>query len=592
MLSLANAMDIEELKEFDRRTRKLLQEEDQEQDLSYITEYKFDGLAIELVYEAGELVVASTRGDGVTGEDVTANVQTIRNVPKKLKGSAYPKRFEVRGEVILSKEAFQALNETRLENGEDLFANPRNAAAGSVRQLDWRVTAKRPLEFYGYSLLSPEGEFGISQLENLQKLGELGFSIQKDIYEYESIDGVITQYQELERQREQVPYEIDGLVVKVNVFSQQKSLGIRTRTPRWAVAVKFPPQEEYTKIIDIIVQVGRTGTLTPVALLEPVAVGGVVVSRATLHNQMEIDRKDIRIGDTVVVRRQGDVIPAVVQVVVAKRTGEEKKFVLPDRCPVCGGAATKLSAEDVAIRCSNPHCPAKLHERLKHFVSRRALDIESLGEKLLQQLLESGRVKRLSDLFTLKQEELEALERMGEKSASNVIQAIEESKKVSLSRLLYALGIRHVGERTSRLLAEAAGSLEKLFQMSKEELENIAEIGPKVSEAILEFFSNPEERKNLEELLKHGLIIVDGKKQSSSGGVFSGETVVLTGTLSSMSRDQAKEKIEALGGSVGNSVTKSTTLLVAGADAGSKLKKAQELGIKVIDEQEFVERLV
>lgn len=592
MLSLANALDREEAFEFDKRVRKLLGT--LESELSYLCEYKFDGLAVELVYEQGRLTVASTRGDGYVGEDITDNVRTIANVPQVLSPtSAMPGVFEVRGEVVLAIASFEKLNQARLAQGESAFANPRNAAAGSLRQLDSRVTATRPLEFFAYSVSSPEKLRLESQDQVLEFLSSCGFTIQEKHFRAASIEEVLDHFEDLEEKRDSLPYEIDGLVVKVNSFELQQTLGVRSRSPRWAVAVKFAPREEFTRLLDISVQVGRTGTLTPVAELEPVNVGGVVVKRATLHNQQEIDRKDIRIGDTVIVRRQGDVIPAVVSVVTSKRTGKEKKYKIPSKCPVCGKDARPENEEDVAIRCANAHCPAKLTERLKHFVSRGAFDIDTLGEKLLDQLVSIGRLKSAADIFTLKAEEVAALERMAEKSAANLLAAIERSRSVSFSRFIYALGIRHVGQRTAKLLAQASGSLERLLSMQTEELELIEEIGPKVAQAVTDFFGDQEETEVVEELLTHGVLIdyAEIAEQEVSGGAFEGETVVLTGTLGSMSRDEAKQRIEGQGGKVTGSVSKSTTLVVAGEKAGSKLTKAEKLGIAVIDEEGLLGRL-
>ncbi len=589
MLSLANAMDLEELKEFEERTIKFLKIN---KPLEYLVESKFDGVAVEIVYENSELVLASTRGDGITGENITDNVKTIKSIPHKTNiGKGLPVDFEVRGEIIILKEKFQSLNAQRIKEGDAPFANPRNAAAGSLRQLDSSVTAKRPLDIFVYSIASKEDLGVSSQSAAIKLIEKLGFPVQRDILVTNSLEKIATRFSELEKRRENLPYEIDGMVIKVNSFSEQEELGVRARTPRWAVALKFPPVEAFTKLLDITVQVGRTGALTPVAELEPVEVGGVVVRRATLHNEEEIERKDVRIGDTVVVRRQGDVIPAVVSVVTKKRTGKEKKFSMPKVCPECGSEVYRETKEDVALRCSNLHCPAKLIERLKHFVSRLAFDIDSLGEKLLQQLVDIDRVKNPADIFTLTVEELAKLERMAEKSATNVIEAIDKSRKVTLARFIYALGIRHVGERTAKTLAEAAGSYYALKAFSQEELEELSDIGSKVAETIVTFLENPEEQRIVELLFEKGVEPYHERATVSDEGVFAGEVVVLTGTLSTMSREAAKVKIESLGGKTTGSVSKSTTLVVAGEKAGSKLKKADELGIAVISEDEFLERL-
>lgn len=588
MLSLANAMDLEELREFDERTKKAL---GTAEEIEYLAEYKFDGLAVELVYEDGVLVLGSTRGDGYTGENVTNNLRTIASIPHRLKNlPSGLKKLEVRGEVIIRVADFETLNIKRVANNEPPFANPRNAAAGSLRQLDSAITATRPLGFYAYGLLAErplvDTEFGLMEM-----LKNLGLPVQDDLLTSFGIERVRQYFSTLEAKRDSLPFEIDGIVIKVNSLASQEKLGMRSRTPRFAVALKFPPREAFTKLLDITVQVGRTGILTPVAELEPVNLSGVIVKRATLHNQDEIDRKDIRIGDTVVVRRQGDVIPAVVSVITEKRTGQERKFSLPAKCPVCGSPAVKESEQDVALRCSNAHCPAKLIERLKHFVSRLAFDIDSLGEKLLEQLIDKGLIQGPADIFKLRKEQLVELERMGEKSADNLILAINASKKIELNRFIYALGIRHVGERTAKLLATAAGSVERLQTMTREELEQIDEIGPKVSEAIVEFFSDSSEQETVSELLSHGVRPHSPERVQAIGDKFAGETVVLTGTLSSMSREEAKALVESEGGKVTDSVSKLTTLLVAGEKAGSKLKKATSLGVAVIDEDEFRKRL-
>ncbi len=594
MFSLANALDTEEFLEFVARVEKGLDLAAGE--IEYLAEYKFDGLAVELVYQDGELELASTRGDGISGEQITANARAIKNIPPILKKSKnLPEQFEIRGEVLMTKAAFEKLNQERIEEDEATFANPRNAAAGSLRQLDSKITAKRKLQFYAYNIISQDVLPINSHQEELELLRDLGFSVEEDYCVSTDSKAIIKFYEKLLATRDDIPFEIDGVVVKVNSLAYQEILGSRSRTPRYAVAIKFPAREEFTKLLDITVQVGRTGVLTPVAELEPVNVGGVVVKRATLHNQDEIDRKDIRIGDTVVVRRQGDVIPAVVSVLTAKRTGKEKKFKLPEHCPVCNSKAQKEAEEDAALRCSNPHCPAKLINRLKHFVSRAAFDIESLGTKMLERLVEMERITNVSDIFTLNFEELAVLERMGEKSANNLIAAIEKSKKISFSRFIYALGIRHVGERTAKVLAKKAKTLKGLMDFSKEELEQIEDVGEKVSATILEFFSNPDEIKIINSLLANGVEIIYTETETEDrrriSGKFKGEFVVLTGTLNTYSREEAKELIEKEGGEVLAAVNKKTTLVVAGENAGSKLKKAEQLGIGVIDEEEFLKRL-
>ena len=591
MLSLENALDEDDAREFDARVCRLLGSDASQ--VAYLCEYKFDGLAVELVYLDGRLQSASTRGDGYVGEDVTANIHTMASVPKQLKGSAdLPQRLEVRGEVLLAIANFEQLNQQQIAQGKPAFANPRNAAAGSLRQLDSKVTATRPIEFYAYAAASPEGLKLGTQLELLEMLKDAGFKVQEDYFLADGIDGVISYYRDLGQKRDSLRYEIDGAVIKVNSIALHAKLGMRSRSPRWAVALKFPPREEFTKLLDITVQVGRTGSLTPVAELQPVNIGGVTVKRATLHNQQEIDRKDIRIGDTVVVRRQGDVIPAVVAVVPGKRTGEERKFKLPDNCPACGSPAQPENESDAAIRCVNPYCPAKLGERLRHFVSRGGFDIDTLGDKLIDQLVQSERVKSAADIFTLTQEELEQMERMGKKSAANLIAAIKSSRRIPFSRFIFALGIRHVGERTAKILAQSSSSLDRLQQMKAEELEQINEIGPKVARAITDFFASNDELQMLSELSERGVEIEYPSADSkAAGSAFAGQIVVLTGTLSSMPRQEAQELIEAQEGTVSSSISGSTTLVVAGEKAGSKLAKAEALGIKVIGEEEFLELL-
>lgn len=591
MLSLANAFDANEVREFDTRVRKLL--EDKSDSVSYLVEYKFDGLAIELVYNKGRLEVASTRGDGFVGENVTDNVKTISTVPQLIKQrgiiAKLPERFEIRGEVVIKKMSFKELNVERAANGEPLFANPRNAAAGSIRQLDWRVTASRPLDFFAYSISSSQ-EFLSSQSEMLEVLTDLGFVVGGERMLARDIEQVLSFFSKLEQKREELPFEIDGIVCKVDSIAHQRTCGTRSRSPRWAIAVKFRPSEAVTRLIDIAVQVGRTGVLTPVAELEPVNIGGVVVRRATLHNREEIERKDIRIGDTVVVRRQGDVIPAIVSVDTSKRAGREQLFVFPTECPVCGGEVRRESAEDVQLRCSNPHCKAKLIERLKHFVGRRAFDIEVLGEKHLEQFIEAGLLSRSADIFFLGKEDLMSIPRMGEKSASNLINAIEKSKNITFSRFIYALGIRHVGERTAQLVAEAAGSLNALMEMSQLEFEQIEDVGPVVANSLVQFFNSSQERSNIKAMIDAG-VSISYYNASVSKGVFSGEVVVLTGALESMSRDEAKETIERAGGRVSASVSKAVTLVVAGDNPGSKCDRAQALGIAIIGEKELLSRL-
>ncbi len=593
MLSLENAMNEQELRDFDQRVRKLLGY-GAESELEYVVEHKLDGLAVELVYQGGRFLSAATRGDGAVGENVTPNVATIPTVPKLFSDQLLPDILEIRGEILIPVEAFDQLNLKRADAGEAVFANPRNAAAGSLRQLDPEVSRQRPLHFFAYGIASSEPDalraIGVrTHLDELSLLARLGFTTQQDVFASADIEKIVGHYHRLEGERDSLPFEVDGAVVKVNDLALYGQLGMRSRTPRWAVAVKFAPREEFTKLLSITVQVGRTGVLTPVAELEPVRLGGVVVRRATLHNQDEIDRKDIRVGDTVIVRRQGDVIPAVVGVLLERRDGTERPFTLPSRCPVCDSVAVKENDEDAAVRCSNPRCPAKLVNRLKHFVSRLAFDIESLGEKLIERLVDSGRLRRAADIFTLTEGELAALEGYGERSAENLIGAINSRRRIALHRLIYALGIRHVGERTAKTLASGAGTLERLASMSAEELERLDDVGPKVAETIVRFFADAEEREGIDALIANGVQVEAAEQPAATGGgALAGETIVVTGTLPQLSRDEAHELAEAAGARVSGSVSAKTTLLLAGEKAGSKRKKAEELGIRIIDEAEFL----
>lgn len=585
MLSLANALDEGEFLDFHRRLVESLEITHPE----LFVEYKFDGLAVELVYYRGRLAVASTRGDGEVGENITANALRIDSIPKTLR-SREINTLEIRGEVIFEIEKFEALNEEQIKAGKQPFANPRNAASGSVRQLDSNVTASRALTFYAYQVLSANELPFKSQSEMHEFLKREGFQIQGDSFVTKGEKEILERYNQLIEGRNALRFEIDGLVIKLNKLAEQQEVGFRTRTPKWAIALKFPPREENTKIKEISIQVGRTGVLTPVAELEPVRIGGVVVKRATLHNQEEIDRKDIRIGDTVVVRRQGDVIPAVVSVITAARVGTEKAFKIPEICPSCNTKAER-DPDGVFIRCNNPACPAQQLERLIHFVSSSAFDIRSLGESNLELFINLGWIKDASDIFLLKKEQIAELRGKGERSAENLIDAIEVSRKISLSRFIYSLGIRQVGERTAKDLARHFRSLESLMNADEKELQRVSDIGPKVAASIKDFFSREESRSLISKLLKRGVEIEVEPATSEKYQTFSGMTVVLTGTLSNYSRDEAAEIIEKRGGKVAGSVSKKTSLVVAGEDAGSKLKKAGELGIPVIDEEEFVKRV-
>ena len=589
MLSLNNAMNIEEIQDFDVQVRKFLEKSDASGKLEYTLEYKFDGVAMSLRYQDGVLVQGATRGDGEKGEDVTQNIRTIRSIPLRLRGKVIPKVLEVRGEVLFLKKDFERLNEARAEAGEELFANPRNAASGTLRQLDPKITQSRPLSFFAYGLGEvigldlPETHAGVISLA-----AQFGFQISPNFQVVESIAPVLAAYQHAEKSRVGLPFEVDGLVVKVNSLRLQDVLGFRQRTPRWAVAAKFAAVEENTKLLDIVIQVGRTGALTPVALLQPVQVGGVVVSRATLHNEDEIRRKDLRIGDTVVVRRQGDVIPAVVASVASARTGAEKLFVFPTDCPVCGTPSVKPEGEAVA-RCPNVSCPAQVGQQLIHFASRSAADIEGLGEKMVQLLLSHKLLSDLPSIYQLKYEDLVALPRMGELSSRNLLAAIEKSKTISLERFIFALGIRHVGTRTASILAKQAGSIDRFRELTYEDLISVHEIGEEIAKSVASFLSDPQEQEILDRLLAQGFSIQAPAALESDS--LAGKTFVLTGTLASLSRSEAKDKIEARAGIVSSSVSKKTDYVVAGEEAGSKLDKAKELGVPVLNEEQFLKLL-
>lgn len=585
MLSLDNAFSDDEVAEFDRRIRERLGIEQVE----YVAEPKLDGLAVSMLYEDGRLVRAATRGDGITGEDVTHNVRTIASVPLRLMGKDYPARLEVRGEVYMPKEGFEALNQRAREKGEKEFVNPRNAAAGSLRQLDPRISAERPLAVYCYGVGLVEGrELAPTHTGVLEQLQHWGLRVSPEIKPVTGMDQLLAYYDGLARRRADLPYEIDGVVYKVNRLDQRERLGFVSRAPRWAIAHKFPAQEEITRLLDIEVQVGRTGAITPVARLEPVFVGGVTVSNATLHNQDEINRKDVRVGDTVIVRRAGDVIPEVVSVVLSKRPKNAKRFTMPMQCPVCGSDVIHAEGEAVA-RCSGGlFCAAQRKEAIKHFASRKAMDIDGLGDKLVEQLCEQGLVRDVADLYSLTREQLAGLERMGEKSAQNLSEALEKSKETTLARFLFALGIREVGEATARNLAGYFTTLEAIRSASEEELQQVPDVGPVVAAHIRAFFQQPHNLEVIDKLLRAGVQWPVIERRGTAALPLQGKTVVLTGTLSEMTRDEAKQRLRALGAKVTGSVSKKTDLVIAGAEAGSKLNKAEQLGVEVADENGFI----
>jgi len=586
MLSLANAFDETEARDFDKRVKKFL---GSSEDITYVAEPKLDGLAVELVYERGQFVVGSTRGDGVNGENITQNLRTIKTIPLQLirKEIPAPERLEVRGEVIIQLKKFKELNRKREEMGEPPFANPRNAAAGSVRQLDSKITAARPLEIYCYGLGEVTGRTFKTHSEILQTFPKWGLRTNPHIQRCQDIDEVLEYYHKMNEKRETLPYEIDGIVIKVDHLDLQTRLGEIARSPRWALAFKFQPKQETTKILDIIVQVGRTGALTPVAVMEPVKVGGVEVSRATLHNQDEIDKKDVRVGDTVVIQRAGDVIPEVVQVITSKRKGTEKKFRMPSKCPVCGAEVIK---EEAIHRCIGLDCPAQLKGRIKHFASKRAMDIEGLGVKLTDQLVEKGLIKDVADIYTIKKDELIALERMADKSAQNIIDAIEKSKTKPLSKFLYALGIRHVGETTAEDLACQFPRLDDFFHLSEEDLMEVEGIGPEVAASVHQFFRDKKNKESIELLKKAGVKVIEPKVKEK--GKLAGKTFLFTGALKTFGRDEARNVVESLGGMTTSSVSKKVDFVVVGEDPGSKFDKAKELGIKTLTEEEFKKMII
>jgi len=584
MLSLNNAFEDAELIAFDRRCREGLEVKQ----VNYAGELKFDGLAISLRYENGSLVRAATRGDGASGEDVTANIKTVRAIPLRLLGKNIPAVLEIRGEVFMYLEDFQKMNQLAAAQGEKEFANPRNAAAGSLRQLDSKITAKRPLSFFAYGLgaLEPQSWLPATHTELLNRYADLGLPVCSERKVLKSVEEMLAFYHEIEAKRDSLPYDIDGIVYKVNSIAEQNALGFVSRAPRFALAHKFPAQEALTTVLGIDVQVGRTGAITPVARLAPVEVGGVTVTNATLHNEDEVKRKDVRIGDTVTVRRAGDVIPEVVSVIKERRPKGAAEFVMPTRCPVCDSHIERLADEAVA-RCSGGlFCGAQRKQALIHFAHRRALDIEGLGEKIVDQLVDQNLVRTPADLYRLGFSALANLERMGDKSADNLIQAINQSRDTTLARFIFALGIRHVGETTAKDLANHYQSMHALMDASLEDLLTVKDVGPVVADSIVSFMEEAHNREVIEQLLASGMQLSFEKKVISAAVV--GKTFVLTGTFPSLSRDQAKDLLEKAGAKVAGSVSKKTDYVVAGTDAGSKLSKAEELGITVIDEQKLL----
>lgn len=588
MLSLQAAYEEEAVRHFDQTCR----EELGENEVQYVAEPKYDGLAIELIYEDGRLTVASTRGDGETGENVTENIKTIKEIPLALlqeNGNPPPPRIVLRGEVYMRKDEFQEMNNRRIEEGQDPFANPRNAAAGSLRQLDPNVTARRPLHVFVYELAGAEGLGLDTQWETIRTLPQWGLRVNSDWIKFcNGIEEVLEYHQQLAEQRESLPYEIDGVVYKVNELSKREILGFRERDPRWALAYKFQPLRATSEIKEIRVQVGRTGALTPIASLEPVEIGGVKVKRASLHNQSEIERKDIRIGDTVLVERAGDVIPQVVRPIPDERDGSEKSFTMPHCCPVCD-AEVILSEDKQHAYCTNVNCPAQIRERLIHYASREGMDIEGLGEKVAEQLISEGLIKSIADLYELTKADLLELERFANKSAENLLGEIEGSKERSLPRFLYALGIPEVGEHLSRVLCEHYQNLEDLMEASEEELQEIHEIGPEVAQSIAGFFNESANKKLVQEILAAGLELNNpyGEQQAPLEGL----TFVFTGSLDHWTRSEIKQKVEELGGRATSSVSSNTDYVVAGPGAGSKLEQAEELDLPVMDEEEFVKFL-
>ena len=589
MLSLGNAFSDEAVEDFDKRVRERIKSAGP---ICYAAEPKLDGTAISIIFENGKLTRAATRGDGLTGEDVTHNVRTISSIPLKLRGRGYPRYLEVRGEIFMPRAGFNALNDKARKAGEKTFVNPRNAAAGSLRQLDPRLTAERPLDMFAYSVGQVrDGQLPACHTKALARLRDWGLKVCPESEVAEGPEGCLRYFQQLAQRRDDLPYDIDGVVYKVDDFELQAQLGFVSRAPRWAIAHKFPAQEQLTTVVAIEWQVGRTGTVTPVARLKPVFVGGVTVSNATLHNFDELQRKDVRVGDTVIVRRAGDVIPEVVRVLTEKRKGRPRKIKLPEDCPICGSEVIKPE-DDAAARCTGGlFCSAQRKESLKHFASRRALDIEGLGSKLIEQLVDCQLVQVPADFYALSEEMLLGLDRMGPKSAENLVAALQKSKQATFDRFLYALGIREVGEATALNLANYFRSLEKLAAAPEEELQAVPDVGPVVATHIAAFFRQKHNQEVIEDLIKHGVHWPMPQAPIKPNHELAGLTVVLTGSLTKFTRDEAKARITALGGKVAGSISNKTDLVVYGENAGSKLQKARDLSVKIMDESQFISAL-
>jgi DNA ligase (NAD+) len=584
MLSLDNSYNVAELREFDERVRKNLASDAMVQ---YVAELKIDGVSLSLLYRDGVLVQAATRGNGVTGDDITANARTIRSLPQRLLGGNPPVEVEVRGEVFMARTEFERINKLRDESGLNLFANPRNATAGSLKLLDPAETAKRGLDLFVYWVRADGAQR--AHAENLEQLRYWGFKVEPHFAVFDTMDALIKHLDEWQNKRNELDYETDGMVIKVNDPAQQQALGATSHHPRYAIAFKYPPEQKPTKVKDIYIQVGRTGKLTPVAELEPVFLSGTTVTHATLHNRDEIERKDVRVGDTVIVQKAGEIIPQIIGVVKEKRTGNESPFNFPEQCPVCGAPAERPEGE-VDARCTALQCEAQVRERLRHFASRQAMDIETLGPALINQLVDNGMLHDVGDLYSLTVEQLAGLDRMGEKSAQNVIDALERSKQQTLDRLIFGLGIRHVGRRAGQILADNFGSIDAVAQATEEQLAEISEFGPVVARSSVSFFARSETRELIEKLRRAGLRLEQDKSAQAGDRPLQGLTVVITGALS-RPRDEWKRMIESAGARVTSSVSKKTDYVLAGQDPGSKMEKALKLGVKVIGEQEIAELL-